>query len=124
MSATTKASLLETSQALPLRKRSFSPGSTADFKHPAGKLMPVIDAQRCEGAGPCIAVCPVNVFTLRAPNTQERAALGWKARVKVWVHGGKQAFVTDADACRACGLCVSACPERAIQLARNPSSQH
>jgi 4Fe-4S ferredoxin len=119
-----KVCLLGKSQALPMSKRSFSLGSAADFEHPAGKLMPVIDAQRCEGAGPCIAVCPVNVFTLRAPNTQEKAALGWKARVKVWVHGGKQAFVTNGDACRGCGLFVSACPERAIQLARNPSSQY
>lgn len=105
-----------------MSKRVYSQGSPADFKHPAGKLMPVVDAQRCEGAGPCVQVCPVNVFTLRQPSRAENAALDWKAKVKVWVHGGKQAFVTDADACRGCGLCVEACPERAIKLARNPSA--
>jgi 4Fe-4S ferredoxin len=105
-----------------MSKRVFSLGSASDFKHPAGVLLPVVDAQRCEGAGPCVAVCPVNVFTLRPPNASEKSALSWKARVKVWVHGGKQAFVTEPDACRGCGLCVSACPERAIKLARNPRS--
>jgi 4Fe-4S ferredoxin len=105
-----------------MSKHHHSKGSVQDFKHPAGKLMPVVDAQRCEGAGPCMAVCPVDVFTLRAPDAQEKAALGWKARVKVWVHGGKQAFVSDADACRGCGLCVMACPEQAIKLVRHPSA--
>jgi len=36
-------------------------------------------------------------------------------RLKVFAHGGRQAFAVRADACHACGLCV-ACPERAIQL--------
>lgn len=66
-----------------MSRKAFSLGSAADFKHAAGVLMPIIDAQRCEGAGPCVAVCPVNVFTLRPPNMAEKALLGWKARVKV-----------------------------------------
>jgi 4Fe-4S ferredoxin len=102
-------------------RKKFTRGSDADFRQPPGKLMPVIDANRCEGAGPCVMVCPVDVFTLRKPTAEEHEALSWKACVKVFVHGGKQAFVTDADACRGCGLCVSACPEHAITLARNPS---
>jgi ferredoxin len=32
------------------------------------------------------------------------------------LHGWKQAFAVNADACRACGLCVEACPEKAIRL--------
>jgi 4Fe-4S ferredoxin len=36
----------------------------------------------------------------------------------LFVHGGKQAYAVNADACRACGLCVTACPEKAITLAR------
>lgn len=31
--------------------------------------------------------------------------------------GMKVACTPDADACRACGLCVQACPEHAIELA-------
>ena len=92
------------------------------FKHPAGRLRPVIDPQKCEGAGPCVSACPVNVFTLRKLTPTERSNLTIKARVKVFVHGGKQAFVTDADACRGCGLCVSVCPEKAIGLEKNIAS--
>jgi 4Fe-4S ferredoxin len=77
---------------------------------------PVIDPQRCEGAGDCIAVCPVNVFELRTLSKTERQALPLGARLKVLVHGGRQGFVVRADACEACGRCVRACPENAIRL--------
>ena len=92
------------------------------FKHLAGRLRPVIDPEKCEGAGPCVLACPVNVFKLRKLTPDERSRLTIKARVKVFVHGGKQAFVTDADACRSCGLCVSVCPEKAIKLEKNIAS--
>ncbi len=96
-------------------------GNTADCKQPPGVLMPVINPARCEGAGACVQVCPVDVFDLRRLTRAERAALPLKSRVKVWVHGGQQAFAVRAEACRGCGLCVSACPERAIALARRPA---
>jgi NAD-dependent dihydropyrimidine dehydrogenase PreA subunit len=38
------------------------------------------------------------------------------AWIKVKVHGGRQAFAVNAEACQACGLCVTACPEHAIRL--------
>ena len=88
-----------------------------DFKHPAGKLKPIVNSERCEGASPCAEVCPVDVFALRKLTAQERSSLSFKARVKLFVHGGKQAFVVQEEACRGCGLCVSACPEQAISLA-------
>jgi 4Fe-4S ferredoxin len=104
--------------AADMARKPMPRGGELDSKHPAGKLMPVINAERCEGAGPCMDVCPVDVFEMREPTEAERDALSWKARVKVWVHGGQQAFVIRAQDCRGCGLCVTACPEKAITLAR------
>ncbi len=37
-------------------------------------------------------------------------------RLKMTAHGRKTAFTPRADACQACGLCVAACPEKAITL--------
>jgi len=34
-----------------------------------------------------------------------------------FVHGGRQAYVIAPEACRACRLCVDACPEDALTLA-------
>ena len=83
-----------------------------------GVTVPVIDPERCEGKADCLRVCPYDVFDVRKLNAQERGRLGLLARVKVAIHGGKQAFVINPDACHACGLCVSACPEAAIRLSR------
>jgi 4Fe-4S ferredoxin len=38
--------------------------------------------------------------------------------VKLFVHGGKQAYAVDVDACRGCGICVQVCPEEAIKLVK------
>jgi len=84
---------------------------------PPGVMVPVIDRSRCEAKGDCVQVCPYGVFTIHALSPAEKQPLGWMARVKLLVHGGKQAFATHAEACQACGKCVTACPEGAISLA-------
>jgi 4Fe-4S ferredoxin len=81
-----------------------------------GRLVPVIDSARCEGKADCVEACPHDVFSVRRLTNDERSALGLLARLKVFVHGGKQGFVTRPNHCHACGLCVTACPEKAIQL--------
>ena len=81
-----------------------------------GTVIPVVNPNRCEAKADCVAVCPYNVFELRALTRDELASLSFLSRLRVRVHGGRQAFAVNADACRACGQCVSACPERAITL--------
>ncbi len=82
----------------------------------AGRLVPVIDSSRCEAKEDCVEVCPYNVFTVRKLTAAERASLSLRTRFKVFVHGGKQAFVERPADCHACGQCVTACPEQAIKL--------
>ena len=89
---------------------------TEDCKHEAGLFAPRIDRSRCEGKEDCARVCPYGVFEVRRLTGSERRELSTLSRLKVFAHGGKQAFAALADECRACGLCVQACPERDIKL--------
>ncbi len=87
----------------------------SDCKEP-GRLVPVIDHRRCEAKEDCVKVCPYNVFTVRRLSDAERSGLSVLTRFKVFVHGGKQAFVERGEDCHACAKCVTACPEKAITL--------
>jgi NAD-dependent dihydropyrimidine dehydrogenase PreA subunit len=87
-------------------------------KAPPGAWAPVVDRSRCEAKGDCVEVCPYGVFEVRRIEDADYRALGWLARLKVIAHGRRSAYTPHADACRACGLCVVACPERALSLAR------
>ena len=79
-------------------------------------VAPVVDRNRCEGEEQCVQVCPYNVFEVRVLSTAERRELSLLGRLKTWVHGNRQAFVVRPGDCHACGLCVAACPERALRL--------
>lgn len=92
-----------------------------DCKHEAGKFKPVIDRNRCEGKEDCVAVCPYQVFTMGTLQAEDRRHLTLGGKLKGFVHRWHQAFATNAKECHACGLCVTACPEKAITLARNDS---
>lgn len=80
---------------------------------------PVIDRGRCEGKNDCVEVCPYDVFEVRRIDDGDFAALGVLGKLKSLAHGRKTAYTPGADRCRACGLCVVACPERAITLVRS-----
>ncbi|QYE35454.1 ferredoxin family protein [Polymorphobacter sp. PAMC 29334] len=93
-------------------------GKDAGCKQPPGVLAPRIDATRCEGKADCVVVCPYDVFVVRKLDAGERRDLPLVTRLKVWVHGGEQGFVVNPNQCHGCGLCVAACPEKAISLTR------
>jgi 4Fe-4S ferredoxin len=90
----------------------------ADCKGDTGVWKPVVARGRCEGKSDCVQVCPYDVFEVRTIDEAEYRALPILARIKLRVHGKKTAYTPNAAACHACGLCVVACPEKAITLAR------
>ena len=90
----------------------------SDCKQTPGLMRPVIDRNRCEGKEQCVAVCPYHVFTMATVAPELRRGLTLRGKLKGFTHRWQQAFASNADACHACGLCVSACPEQAIALVR------
>ena len=95
-----------------------APAKDTDCKQPPGLFRPVIDRNRCEGKADCVEACPHEVFSVGTLPVAQRAGLSFLGRLKGRAHGWQHAFTPRAEACQACGLCVTACPERAIQLSR------
>jgi len=83
-----------------------------------GEFAPVIDRAKCEGKADCVRVCPYDVFVVRRIDDADFAKLGPFAKLKSIAHRRQTAYTPQASACQACGKCVSACPEKAIKLAR------
>lgn len=90
------------------------PGQRCDA--PAGWWTPVVDRNRCEAERDCVDVCPNDVFEVRRIEPDDFAALARRTQLKVIVHRRLTAYTPNAAACRACGLCVVACPQDAITL--------
>ena len=80
--------------------------------------VPVIDRGKCEGKRECVNVCPYDVFDVRRIDDADFAKLSMLGKLKSIAHRRQTAYTPRADACRACGLCVTACPEDAIRLRR------
>lgn len=91
-------------------------------KSPAGTALPIIDRNRCEGKEDCVVVCPYDVFEVRKLTPEERQGMSLLGGLKAFAHGYRQAIVVQPMDCHACGLCVKACPEKAITLVRSDSA--
>jgi 4Fe-4S ferredoxin len=87
-------------------------------KQDHGTFEPVVDRGKCEGKRKCAEVCPFDVFEVRTIEEADYAALGLFQKLKSRAHGKLTAYTPRADECRGCGLCVAACPEKAIKLVR------
>lgn len=71
-----------------------------------------IDINACLGHKDCITVCPEEVFGWRKPPEASLAL-----RLKLLIESrGYQAYVENEAACTACRMCVSVCPEGAIEV--------
>jgi 4Fe-4S ferredoxin len=81
---------------------------------------PVVDHAACEGKRDCVEVCPYDVFEVGRIRPDDFGKLNFLGKIKLRVHGMQTAYTPRADACKACGLCVVACPEKAITLGRRP----
>jgi 4Fe-4S ferredoxin len=97
---------------------STSKTAMATCKAEPGVFAPVVDLKRCEGKGDCVRVCPEGVFQVRRIDDADYRGLGALQKIKLRMHGMQVAYTPNADACLACGLCISACPEHAITLSR------
>lgn len=95
------------------------PPSENDCQRDAGRVVPVVDRNRCEAKAGCVAVCPFGVFEIRDLAGSDRAALSLRGKLKAWAHGHRQAYVVRPQACQACRLCLQACPEGALSLVPN-----
>lgn len=90
------------------------PGEKCDA--PAFAYRPVIDHSRCEGKADCVDVCPHSVFAVGPIAPDDFRALSFLGKLKSRAHGKITAYAVAPERCQACGLCVVACPERAIEL--------
>lgn len=81
------------------------------------KLMPIVNFNSCGGKEDCVAVCPYHVIEMQPISKEDKAKLNLKGQIKTFFFKQK-AYVINPEQCHACGLCIEACPEKAIKLTK------
>lgn len=82
------------------------------------QYIPIINQNKCEGKRDCVEVCPYDVFEVRQIDDEDFNKLSFFGKLKSRAHGRITAYTPRVDMCLACGLCVVACPEKAITLTK------
>ena len=57
-----------------------------------GRVMPIVDFNKCEAKGPCVEVCPYDVFEIRHIDEADYKNLSLIGKIKNKVHGGKVSY--------------------------------
>lgn len=115
------AGLLRKDKARRAAKHADRPGERCRAE--PGAFRPVVNRNRCEAKADCVEVCPYQVFEVARMERADFEALSMLGKLKALAHGRKTAFTPNAAQCHACGLCVVACPEDAIQLVPAPRAE-
>ncbi len=98
-----------------------------------GSAPTLLDESKCDGCGVCIEACPVGALqmnregkiVLKCDQCVERqkegllpaCVSGCPTGALEW-HTGRIKYEIDAEACKACGLCIKVCPTEAITGAK------
>ncbi len=80
------------------------------------KVGPLIDMNKCEGREECVKVCPYDVFEMHLLSGQEKSESNPARTMENRSNGNRKAYTANIESCHACGVCVTACPEKAITL--------
>jgi 4Fe-4S ferredoxin len=107
---------LDTEKARRAARNPKRPGENCGAE--VGVYFPIVDRNGCEGKSDCVEVCPYDVFEVTRIADEDFAKLSFVGKLKSRVHGRLTAYTPLASLCKACGLCVVACPETAIRLER------